>query len=168
MIGDWDEVSSYVDNTTVQSSPVVIARALLALRNGDASALTASLSVARKLLGSPVTAAGSQGYRRGYEAVLDLHLLHELEVIDSIAKRPEGDRFLFSELSNTLSLRLDATLPTFRIREPILSMRRTAFGLRYVCHRIVSGTKLYIFQNKSQPGFPSGNWSYLVSQRQDC
>lgn len=132
MIGDWNEVTSYVNNTTVQSPSVVIARALLALRNGDASALTSSLSDSRKLLGSPVTAAGSQGYRRCYEAVLDLHLLHELEVIDSIAKRPEENTFLFSELANTLSLRLDATLPTFRIREPILSMRRTAFGLRYV------------------------------------
>lgn len=131
MIGNWDDVTSFVDSTTVESSSVVIARALLALRNGDASALTSSLSIARRLLGSPITAAGPQGYRRCYEAILDLHLLHELEVIDSIAKKPEGDPFLFYELVNTLSARLDATLPTFRIREPILSMRRTAFGLRY-------------------------------------
>jgi serine/threonine-protein kinase ATR len=136
MIGDWEDVTSYVSSTSIQSSSVVIARALLALRNGDASALT-TLSVARKLLGSPITAAGPQGYRRCYEAVLDLHLLHELEVIDSIAKKPEGDPFLFSELVDTLSARLDATLPTFRVREPILSMRRTAFGLRYT--QLVNG-----------------------------
>jgi serine/threonine-protein kinase ATR len=132
MIGDWDDVTSYVGTTKVQSSAVVMARALLALRNGDASGLASSLNAARKLLGSPITAAGSQGYRRCYEAVLDLHLLHELEVIDAIAKKPEGDPFLFYELVDTLSARLDATLPAFRIREPILSMRRTAFGLRQV------------------------------------
>lgn len=138
MVGAWSDVQSLVDRTDAQTSPIVIARILLAMRTGDSSAIENSLSVARSVLGAPITASGVKGYRRSYEAVLDLHLTHELEVIhNAVTGLPNSQgtqrrRETLTKLSRTLSARLDATLPTFRTREPVLSMRRTAFSLAFV------------------------------------
>jgi serine/threonine-protein kinase ATR len=138
MVGAWDDVQSLVDHTNAQSSSIVMARLLLAMRAGESSAIAEQLSVARSVLGAPITAAGVKGYRRSYQAVLDLHLTHELEVIHnsmtSLSAASQGNmhdrqRQILTNLSGTLTARLDASLPTFRTREPLLSMRRTAFAL---------------------------------------
>ncbi|KAJ6560264.1 hypothetical protein B0H19DRAFT_1146990 [Mycena capillaripes] len=137
MVGAWADVQDLVDQTTAQNSSIVIARVLLAMRSKDTAAITSSLSVARSVLGTPITAAGAKGYRRSYEAVLDLHLTHELELIyNALTSLPAGSQGhsqlrqrTVTQLNASLSARLDATLPTFRTREPVLSMRRTAFAL---------------------------------------
>ncbi|KAJ7130974.1 hypothetical protein C8R46DRAFT_1327841 [Mycena filopes] len=136
MVGAWQDVQDLADRTTTQTSSIVMARVLLAMRSKDAAAITSSLSVARSVLGTPIAAAGAKGYRRSYEAVLDLHLTHELETIyKALSSLPTGSqrsqlrRQTVTQLNASLSARLDATLPTFRTREPVLSMRRTAFAL---------------------------------------
>ena len=137
MVGAWDDVRTMVEHTNVQTSPIVIARLLLAMRAGDQTKINQSLSVARTVLGAPITAAGGKGYRRSYDAVLDLHVTHELEMIHAaITALPPNSqgtsqqrRQAMGQLSRTLSARLDSTLPTFRTREPVLSMRRSAFAM---------------------------------------
>lgn len=138
MVGAWGDVQRLVERIESQSSSMIMARVLLAMRTGNSTSITESLSQARSILGAPITAAGVKGYRRSYEAVLDLHLIHELELIYSATCiLPPGSqdgirqerRRAIAELSKTLSSRLNITLPTFRSREPLLSMRRTAFSL---------------------------------------
>jgi len=138
MVGAWDDVQKLVDRVNSQNSAMVMARVLLAMREGDPNVTTDTLSQARLVLGAPITAAGIGGYRRSYDAVLDLHLTRELELIfQSTCTLPQGSqdnnrqqrRRAITELSKTLTQRLDFTLPAFRIREPVLSMRRTAFAL---------------------------------------
>ncbi|KAJ7098650.1 hypothetical protein B0H15DRAFT_771712 [Mycena belliarum] len=137
MVGAWKDVQDLVDRTPAQTSAIVMARVLLAMRSKDAAAINSSLSVARSVLGTPITAAGAKGYRRSYEAVLDLHLTHELELIyNALTSLPTGSQGhsqlrqrTVAQLNTSLFARLDATLPTFRTREPVLSMRRTAFAL---------------------------------------
>lgn len=138
MVSAWDDVQSLIVNSNAQTSPMVMARLLLAIRSGDASAISESVGAARCILGAPITAAGVRGYRRSYDAVLDLHLTHELEMIYKTMadlhtrSQPTSQhrrRQVLEHLSSSLSERLDSTLPTFRIREQILSMRRTAFRL---------------------------------------
>lgn len=137
MVGAWDDVQTLVERNCTQTTPLVIARLLLAMRVGDSTKIDESLSTARAVLGAPITAAGGKGYRRSYEAVLDLHLMHELVIIHkAIASLPtesqgsaQRGKQILNQLSSTLSARLESTLPTFRIREPVLSMRRSAFSL---------------------------------------
>ncbi|KAL6309800.1 hypothetical protein BKA93DRAFT_723405 [Sparassis latifolia] len=135
MVGNWGEVQILIRSTEAQTSPILLAQVLLAMRAGDTVAISDSLAVARRLLGTPIIAAGAKGYRRSYDAVLDLHLVHELEVIhNAMTSLPGGQgsgtpRRVVDHVSQRLSARFNSTLPTFRIREPILSMRRTAFGL---------------------------------------
>ncbi|TFK43883.1 hypothetical protein BDQ12DRAFT_199518 [Crucibulum laeve] len=137
MVGAWDDVNALVQRTNAQTPSMAIARVLLAMRSEDDTAVSASTSAARALLGAPIAAAGVRGYRRAYDDVLNLHLTYELEIIykaiTSLPVQSQGStqrrRRVLSELSQILSARLDSTLPTFRYREPILSTRRTAFSL---------------------------------------
>lgn len=137
MVGAWDDVRNLVEQSTAQTAQLVIGRALLAMRNGDPSSISTALVNARMVLGAPIAAAGPRSYRRSYDAVLDLHLTHELEIIYRAVNRlPESSqggsqerRQIITELSRTLASRLNSTMPTFRFRELVLSMRRTAFSL---------------------------------------
>ncbi|KAJ7849841.1 hypothetical protein B0H14DRAFT_3085988 [Mycena olivaceomarginata] len=114
MVGAWEDVEDLAHRSTAQTSSIVIARVLLAMRSKDAASITSSLSAARSVLGTPITAAGAKGHRRSYEAVLDLHLAHELEIIyNALTSLPSGSQG-HSQL---------------RQRTPVLSMRRTAFAL---------------------------------------
>ena len=136
MVGAWDDVRNLVEHTNDQTGPTVMARLLLAMRTGEVAGITEASRIARSVLGSPITASagGVKAYRRSYGAVLDLHLVHELELIYQTVSQSANSqgvlrRELLKDLSQTLTSRLETTLPTFRAREPILSMRRTAFSL---------------------------------------
>lgn len=127
MVGDWQEVQTCVDRTETDTSHTAIARVLLAYHNGESPA--AALASTRKLLGAPITAVGgARGYRGCYQSVLDLHMLQEVDLISSVSTRPPPRPL--RELSGALAARLEATLPAFRVREQILNMRRTAFGIK--------------------------------------
>ncbi|KAI0776189.1 hypothetical protein BD413DRAFT_469293 [Trametes elegans] len=136
MVGHWDDVDALVKGTDARPPPVLLAQILLAMRAGDNEATRAAVSAARKALGASITASGPGGYRRSYDAVLDLHLVHELEIINNVAKNlgEHGNERhrreqSFQKLLKRLTARFDSTLPTFRTREQILNMRRTVFNL---------------------------------------
>ncbi|KAF9534591.1 hypothetical protein CPB83DRAFT_754578 [Crepidotus variabilis] len=134
MIGAWEDVKRVVERNDVQTSSMVLARVLLAMREGNQPLIDDALSRARIVLGAPIAAAGVGGYRRAYDAALDLHLTHELELIYATTSAQSESqeatpRRRMADLSKTLTERLDFTLPTFRSREQVLSMRRTAFAL---------------------------------------
>lgn len=114
-----------------------MARLLLAIREGDSDNIAHALSRARMASGNPIVASGGREYRHTYEAVLNLHLIHEVELIHRLSSeqmQTDGPRRneAQDELTKILNVRLNSTLPSFRTREPILSLRRTAYGIRLV------------------------------------
>ncbi|KAG1768696.1 hypothetical protein EDD22DRAFT_1041450 [Suillus occidentalis] len=136
MIGAWDDVRNITANTEHEGPSVVKARVLLAMRSGERIQIEDSLRIARLVLGAPIAASGPSGYRRAYDALVDLHMIHELELIhEAVSNLPpssQGRKSAIVTLSQILSARLDRTLPTFRVHESLLSMRRTAFSLSTV------------------------------------
>ncbi|KZS97819.1 hypothetical protein SISNIDRAFT_472705 [Sistotremastrum niveocremeum HHB9708] len=133
MVQDWGGVENIVQSFASDAPELVMARVLLSIRAQDSRAIVSTLSAARARLGASIVAGGRSSYRRCYNAVLGLHMIHELEMIcvdtdnDDLQKGNTGQ--LSPAVSRSLSKRLERTLPTFRTREPILSMRRVAFGL---------------------------------------
>lgn len=133
MSGSWDTVEHIVGRCKEETWEIAIARLLLALRSPEDITFTDVMSSIQLQLGRPITAAGERGYRRAYDAALKLHLVHDIKVIrTAIFKIAQGyaRTDVLPDLFGELSLRLDSTLPTFRTREPILSIHRTAFSLR--------------------------------------
>jgi serine/threonine-protein kinase ATR len=129
MVGNWAEVEDLVARTQRESSSILLGRVLLAMRCRDPNAVESCLMTARKVLGAPINATGARGYRTSYEAVLDLHMLHELSIIFQHSQDQHNDNGLDS-LQKRLSVRLDSIVSTFRYREPVLSLRRTALALQ--------------------------------------
>ncbi|KAG2155117.1 uncharacterized protein EDB93DRAFT_1266510 [Suillus bovinus] len=133
MIGAWDDVYKTTADTEHEGPSVVKARVLLAMRSSEPLQIKESLRRARLVLGAPIAASGPSGHRRAYDALVDLHMIHELELIhETVSNLPpssQGRKSAIVTLSQILSARLDRTLPTFRVHESLLSMRRTAFSL---------------------------------------
>ncbi|KAI6100243.1 hypothetical protein F5141DRAFT_1009738 [Pisolithus sp. B1] len=126
MIGAWDDLRRITETNEQISPSVMKARVLLAMHSGEQSQIATALSRARSVLGSPISSSGTKGYRRSYDAVLDLHAIHELEMIYRTVSRNSTEA---KALRTALNARLDLTLPNFRVRESVLSMRRVAFSL---------------------------------------
>ncbi|KIJ20461.1 hypothetical protein PAXINDRAFT_174826 [Paxillus involutus ATCC 200175] len=133
MMGAWEDLRRIAGNSELTSPYIMKARVLLAMRAGNASEVADALSKARVVLGAPIAAAGAKGYRQSHDALLDLHMVHELQMIyDAVSAnsaRSQSRRSAIKSLGSTLAARLDATLPNFRVRQAVLSMRRTAFAL---------------------------------------
>ncbi|KAG6812100.1 hypothetical protein H0H92_004400 [Tricholoma furcatifolium] len=172
MVGAWDEVQDMVDRTTAQTSQIVMARLLLAMRAGDLDKISQSNSVARSILGAPITAAGVRGYRRSYEAVLNLHLMHELEIIQNVlthlpsASQPRSQQRrlkALSSLSDTLTARFESTLPSYRTREPVLSLRRAAFSLSSVPKQTLAGEHGRSWLASARIARKAGHWQTAYS-----
>ena len=135
ILGDWKEVEARTKRTQAKSPEHSIGRALLAMRESDADVFGQVLVQARQDLGKPLVAAGKASYPAVYGSVLHLHMLQELEMIRSHVRTHAGDRLTranvsdtVSDLNRSLTSRLNATLPSFRTQEPLLSLRRTAFA----------------------------------------
>ncbi|KIO32842.1 hypothetical protein M407DRAFT_66218 [Tulasnella calospora MUT 4182] len=138
IVRNWDAVQQAVDSSKSDSPEISIARVLLALRGQKGSDIQAAFHAARHKLGATILSGGPNSYRRSYDAVIQLHVLHELQLAHGFASRIPAhlqngrEPKAYSELATLtaqLRVRLDSTLPTFRAREPILSMHRIALGL---------------------------------------
>lgn len=133
MNNDWDNVETAMSSVQVDTWESAMARLLLAMRSKDDSSFTSALSSARMQFGSDISAAGERGYRRAYDSILKLHLVHDIEMIHNSVTHPDGmpvDDSVLNGLFQKLTWRLESTLPTFRTREPILSMHRATFSLK--------------------------------------
>lgn len=137
ILSDWEEVKKRLakEGNAQISPPHATARVLLAMHEGDRDAFKTAMRDARSLLGKPLIAAGKNSYVSVYDSVTQLHMLHELGMIGealgvSTLTPFASSQVKISELSKALESRLDATLPSFRTREPLLSVRRSAFSTR--------------------------------------
>jgi serine/threonine-protein kinase ATR len=118
-----------------------MARVLLGIHDRNYEGLGEIMRQTRKELGAAVTASSRQ-YARAYPAILQLHMLHEvgmvcdagLEIAKTYNMRTTTQNMdqmvqhRINQLRSNLANRLDITLPSFRIRESVLSIRRTAYA----------------------------------------
>ena len=100
-------------------------RVVLALRSGNAGDIEQAFSQAAELLGSIITTASKDSYHRFYDAIVNLHILYEVETLSKRGSLGDSARHRSSRDDTLLLLpRLDLAAPTFHTREAILNMRR--------------------------------------------
>ncbi|CCO31653.1 ataxia telangiectasia and Rad3 related [Rhizoctonia solani AG-1 IB] len=140
-LGDLEAVKRLTSNHQRQSPEMTLGRLLLSAQKDARKEFDTILENARRVFGGVITANGSVSYRRSYEAVLHLHMAREIESIyqagnflnaavdNSNNNYPAMARATLDNLTSSLEKRFKSLLPTFRIQEPVLSMRRTAFNL---------------------------------------
>ncbi|ODO06790.1 hypothetical protein I350_04149 [Cryptococcus amylolentus CBS 6273] len=128
IIGDWDTVR------LVGKDCPPIGKALLALHENQD--LKIVLKQVRSEVGIGIT---GKGYNSAQDALLQLHMIHEISMINETKTRIEttprnANRQAIIQagvrsLNKALEDRFHTTSPAFRTREAILSVRRTAYGL---------------------------------------
>ena len=116
ILADWDAARQLVLHAP-KVPELGMARALLAMRDHDEEAFSTAVSDARQQLGRRILGPARVSYPHAYDAVMQLHMLCELELIF----------YGRDDLKANLDARFAATLPSFRTREPVLSLRRSAF-----------------------------------------
>lgn len=140
VVGDWESVRNIADSGA-SGTEISMARVLLGIHDRNYDGLHKIMQQARRELGVAVSASSRQ-YSRAYPAILQLHMLHEVEMVCAAGlkiaetyalqmsnqNKDEVVRFEINQLRGNLSKRLGITLPSFRIRESILSIRRTAYA----------------------------------------
>ncbi|GAA5943874.1 protein kinase MEC1 [Sporobolomyces koalae] len=124
-VGDWAAVEDTLNVPELDGPEAAFGRVLCAMRAGDEAQVDRAFFEAREQLGGPIVAAGRESYRRVYDSVVHLHVLNELRTIHQSRSVPSAS----NELVKVLQDRLNCTSPSFRAREPILNLRRTAFRL---------------------------------------
>lgn len=129
-IGDWATVRNI-------QNPPPIANVFLAIQSGQD--IPAALQLARRQIGNQIT---TREYARVYDAVLQLHMIHEVEMIHSVDTKASTAghgynsqnaaaiaRRQVDDLVARLSDRFQVSLQSFRVREEVLNKRRAAFNL---------------------------------------
>lgn len=139
IVQDWESLSQILESGA-NGPEISKARVLQAISERDFLKIPDLLKDARRQIGSTIS-ANHRTYARNYSALLDLHMLHDLDVIQSTsadlvrmqniseANKDAHRRSQISELKETLSNRLSTISPSFKYQEPVLSMRRAGFNL---------------------------------------
>ncbi|XP_045160246.2 serine/threonine-protein kinase ATR-like [Mercenaria mercenaria] len=134
-LGNWTDLENFtkVDKTS-RSWPLMLGRILLAAKAKKEEDFLQHLQIARQEQVGPLSAASFEmgSYQRGYEYIVRLHLLNEIEenmhMFMNLGE-DDGGNITRQDLLSQWQTRLKMMQSSFRIQEPVLTMRRTLMAL---------------------------------------
>ncbi|XP_037833578.1 serine/threonine-protein kinase ATR [Kryptolebias marmoratus] len=142
-LGKWDLLEDYLSSDQQSNTwGVRLGQLLLSAKKQDAKSFYEKLKLVRKEQVVPLSAASYEcgTYQRGYEYIVRLHMLSELEhTFTELQKNKEDSTTSLSKLLPHWSDRLEMTQNSFRAKEPILALRRALLilGPQSVCEELV-------------------------------
>uniref|UniRef100_M4A4B4 Serine/threonine-protein kinase ATR n=1 Tax=Xiphophorus maculatus TaxID=8083 RepID=M4A4B4_XIPMA len=142
-LGKWDLLEDYLSSDQQSCTwGVRLGQLLLSAKKQDAESFYEGLKLMRKEQVVPLSAASYEcgTYQRGYEYIVRLHMLSELEhAFTELRGVRDGSAPSLTKLPPHWSDRLEMTQNSFRAKEPILAVRRALLSLRPqpVCQELV-------------------------------
>ncbi|XP_011488483.1 serine/threonine-protein kinase ATR isoform X2 [Oryzias latipes] len=130
-LGKWDLLEDYLSSDQQSSTwGVGLGQLLLSMQKQDAETFCEKLKLVRTKQVVPLSAASYEcgTYQRGYEYIVRLHMLSELEHAFT-ELQTGGSTPSLSQLPPHWSDRLEMTQKSFRAKEPILALRRALLSL---------------------------------------
>ncbi|XP_041120696.1 serine/threonine-protein kinase ATR-like [Polyodon spathula] len=132
-LSQWDLVEDYLASDQKSSNwSVRLGQLLLAAKQKDAETFYEKLKVVRAEQVVPLSAASFEwgSYQRGYEYIVRLHVLCELEhTFKDLQNQWQKDGTKEKEQTLNWQARLEMTQNSFRVKEPILALRRGLLSL---------------------------------------
>ncbi|XP_075426221.1 serine/threonine-protein kinase ATR isoform X3 [Ascaphus truei] len=129
-LSQWDLVQDYLSADRKSTTwSVRLGQLLLSAKKNEAELFYDTLKVVRAEQVVPLSAASFErgSYQRGYEYIVRLHMLCELEhSVKMLLQKPAGDH---AKDSLNWPARLEMTQNSYRAREPILALRRALLTL---------------------------------------
>ncbi|KAJ3040430.1 serine/threonine-protein kinase M1 [Rhizophlyctis rosea] len=128
-LGNWDLLEVRLNQPHKPRFEAALGKVLHAAWQEDEAAFSTGLRAARESLIVPLSAAGMESYQRAYEDIQKLNMLHEVEsfVMHHIKQErrtsPSSDLDV-AALPKAWDGRLKITVPSFKVREPVLNLRR--------------------------------------------
>ncbi|XP_052796079.1 serine/threonine-protein kinase ATR-like isoform X2 [Mya arenaria] len=144
-LGHWTDLQNFsTKDTSSRSWPVMLGRILLAAKSKSEGEFLKQLQVARQEQVGPLSAASMEmgSYQRGYEHIVRLHILNEIVeslqlLMDFLGDGGQGSLNIgIPDLMAHWQTRLKMMQSSFRIQEPVLTMRRTLMTLAQQDHDI--------------------------------
>ncbi|KAK4054815.1 hypothetical protein OIV83_000739 [Microbotryomycetes sp. JL201] len=128
--GDWSAVDRIIALPDADGPEIAFGKVLKAVVSGDVTQVHQAFVDAREQFGASIVAAGRESYRRVYDDVVSLHMLEDLRsLFNDKAVISKNETKAFEWLAKFARPRFEATSPSFRTREPILNVQRTALRL---------------------------------------
>ncbi|KAL7381001.1 hypothetical protein ABVT39_026873 [Epinephelus coioides] len=132
-LGQWDLLEDYLSSDRQSNTwGMRLGQLLLSAKKQDAETFYERLKLVRKEQVVPLSAASYEcgTYQRGYEYIVRLHMLSELEhSFTELQNQKECSTPTLSQLPPHWSDRLEMTQNSFRAKEPILALRRALLNL---------------------------------------
>ncbi|XP_015779599.1 PREDICTED: serine/threonine-protein kinase ATR-like, partial [Acropora digitifera] len=131
-LGQWDSLENYLKlERGVGGWDIGLGRILLAAKDKNESEFRRQLRIVRSQQMSFLSAASmeSGSYQRGYEHIVRLHMLRELEEAVKRGFRIASDREDARIVADDWESRLHISQTSFRTRQPILNLRRVVLKL---------------------------------------
>ncbi|XP_032356106.1 serine/threonine-protein kinase ATR [Etheostoma spectabile] len=132
-LGKWDLLEDYLSSDRQSNTwGVRLGQLLLSAKKQDGETFYEKLKLVRKEQVVPLSAASYEcgTYQRGYEYIVRLHMLSELEhSFTELQKQRECSTPSLNQLPPHWSDRLEMTQNSFRAKEPILALRRALLSL---------------------------------------
>ncbi|KAM6960680.1 serine/threonine-protein kinase ATR [Aplochiton taeniatus] len=132
-LGKWDQLEDYLSSDRKSSTwGVRLGQMLLSAKKRDSERFYEQLKLVRTEQVVPLSAASYEWgtYQRGYEYIVRLHMLRELEhTFTDLLKQRQGAPPNPTLLTQDWPERLEMTQNSFRAKEPILALRRALLSL---------------------------------------
>ncbi|KAI7827529.1 hypothetical protein BC939DRAFT_394939 [Gamsiella multidivaricata] len=144
-VQNWQSLEVALSRSVHSSFETGLGQLVLDLRDNRVVEFEEHLQQVRAMLIAPLAAASMESYARAYEHIVQLHMLHELEVAfrscnlnvspsnklgsQIVLSLQEGETYV-SRLrlyEPTLERRFESMAPSFRLREQVVRLRRAAF-----------------------------------------
>ncbi|KAF4801806.1 hypothetical protein TURU_031252 [Turdus rufiventris] len=129
-LSQWDLLENYLASDVKSTTwSVRLGHLLLSAKKKNEAAFYETLKVVRAEQIVPLSAASFErgSYQRGYEHIIRLHMLCELEhSIGPMFQQPDGDH---NRDSLNWCARIEMTQNSYRAKEPILALRRALLSL---------------------------------------
>ncbi|XP_048255679.1 serine/threonine-protein kinase ATR-like isoform X1 [Haliotis rufescens] len=140
-LGSWDKLEMFCHGETHRRNWAVgVGRVLLAAKDKKEEEFCKQLEIIRREQMGPLSAASMEmgSYHRGYENICRLHMLNEIEQVMRVLRDfpvhcvDSGDsavKMAPEELIKQWQERIQMCQSSFRIQDPILTLRRTLLTL---------------------------------------
>uniref|UniRef100_A0A670Y2E2 Serine/threonine-protein kinase ATR n=1 Tax=Pseudonaja textilis TaxID=8673 RepID=A0A670Y2E2_PSETE len=126
----WDSLENYLASDGKSNTwSIRLGQLLLSAKKKEAATFYETLRTVRAEQIVPLSAASFErgSYQRGYEYIIRLHMLCELEhSVGSLLQKPDD---YYGKDSLNWHARLEMTQNSYRAKEPILAFRRALLGL---------------------------------------
>ncbi|KAJ3201378.1 hypothetical protein HDU82_008154 [Entophlyctis luteolus] len=125
-LGSWDALDFALGKKYLPTFDTDIGRLLLFAKQKRWGDFRQTLKEAHERLLAPLVAASMESYSRTYDTVVKLSMLHEAETVCQQFWNSNDEKvdILSEESLKAWELRLKITLPSLKVREPILNLRR--------------------------------------------